>query len=93
MIAAMTIAAMATLLQSRANGHIDTMINTFDARMSSNQGLPPGIGDTLKDYGAAWAQGFDETFLFQSGFAVAGVLLALSLRWLATPSAPKPGTA
>ena len=92
-IAAMTIAAMATLLQSRANEHIDTMINTFDARMSSNQGLPPGIGDTLKDYGAAWAQGFDETFLFQSGFAVAGVLMALSLRRLATPSAPKPGTA
>ena len=73
---------MATLLQSRADWHIDQMINNFDARMYSNQWLPPGIGDTLKDYGAALARGFDETFLFQSGFAVASVLMVLTLRRL-----------
>lgn len=69
-IASLSIAGLATLLQSRANYHIDGVIAAFESRqINLNEALT-----------VAWAKGFDDTLMVQVLFAAGGIAMAFTLR-------------
>ena len=74
-IASLTIAGLATIIQARGGYYLDRTILKLEALPG-----PPGLDQTLTAYMKDYARAFNEALLLQLGFAVCGILLALTLR-------------